>query len=107
LSDRYIKQQEEREKQEQQLFAQQQDQKQNASDNTNVNANENKDEKDKKEEEKNVDCVSVAPRMFKRLVGKEHPEFSTNKQQDVVEYFRHLLEFASRRELNSPLLKKI
>jgi ubiquitin carboxyl-terminal hydrolase 5/13 len=29
--------------------------------------------------------------MFKSLIGKGHPEFSTKRQQDAQEYFLHLL----------------
>ena len=32
----------------------------------------------------------VAPRMFKSLVGRGHPEFSTNRQQDAQEYLLHI-----------------
>lgn len=38
----------------------------------------------------------MAPRMFKYLVGKGHPEFSSGKQQDVVEYLQHLLDFMQK-----------
>jgi len=31
--------------------------------------------------------------MFKMLVGKGHPEFSTERQQDATEYLRHLFSF--------------
>ena len=34
----------------------------------------------------------IRPAMFKMLVGKGHPEFSGNKQQDAMEYFHYLLE---------------
>ena len=40
----------------------------------------------------------IAPRMFKQLVGKNHAEFSTARQQDAVEYFQHLLEVVARAE---------
>ena len=40
----------------------------------------------------------IAPRMFKQLVGKNHAEFSTGRQQDAVEYFQHLLEVMRRAE---------
>ena len=43
-------------------------------------------------------AVAVCPRMFKQLVGKGHPEFSTGGQQDAVEYFQHLLETMTRAE---------
>ena len=35
--------------------------------------------------------VSVRPRMFKSLIGKGHTLFSTNKQQDALEFWQHLL----------------
>ena len=41
---------------------------------------------------------TIAPRMFKQLVGKNHAEFSTGRQQDAVEYFQHLLEVMTRAE---------
>ena len=42
--------------------------------------------------------TSVAPRMFKTAIGRGHPEFSTGRQQDAVEFFQHLLEQLQRRE---------
>lgn len=33
----------------------------------------------------------IKPGMFKSLVGKGHPEFSTKHQQDVVEFLLHLI----------------
>ncbi|XP_006757624.1 PREDICTED: ubiquitin carboxyl-terminal hydrolase 5 isoform X2 [Myotis davidii] len=38
----------------------------------------------------------IAPRMFKALVGKGHPEFSTNRQQDAQEFFLHLINMVER-----------
>lgn len=35
--------------------------------------------------------VGISPHMFKHLVGRNHPEFSTKKQQDAQEYFLHLI----------------
>jgi hypothetical protein len=35
--------------------------------------------------------LAVEPRMFKALVGKGHPEFSSGRQQDAQEYLDHLL----------------
>lgn len=29
--------------------------------------------------------------MFKSLIGKGHPEFSTNRQQDAQEFFLHFI----------------
>eukprot|EP00484_Ammonia_sp_Unknown_P024099 CAMPEP_0197042240 /NCGR_PEP_ID=MMETSP1384-20130603/18630_1 /TAXON_ID=29189 /ORGANISM="Ammonia sp." /LENGTH=898 /DNA_ID=CAMNT_0042473309 /DNA_START=23 /DNA_END=2719 /DNA_ORIENTATION=- len=61
---------------------------------------------DKKEDEEGISCVAIKPRMMKRLVGSGHAEFGTNRQQDAVEYFRHLLEFMNRRERSSQVLDK-
>ncbi|GAA5875619.1 hypothetical protein JCM16303_000684 [Sporobolomyces ruberrimus] len=38
----------------------------------------------------------IKPSMFKALVGKDHQEFSTMKQQDASEFLNHLLEFIRR-----------
>eukprot|EP01118_Nematostelium_gracile_P005226 TRINITY_DN1635_c0_g1_i1.p1 TRINITY_DN1635_c0_g1~~TRINITY_DN1635_c0_g1_i1.p1 ORF type:complete len:838 (-),score=281.18 TRINITY_DN1635_c0_g1_i1:110-2623(-) len=40
----------------------------------------------------------IAPRMLKSIVGKGHPEFSSGRQQDAIEYFQHLLEFIKKDE---------
>lgn len=34
----------------------------------------------------------IKPTMFKALVGKDHPEFSTMKQQDADEFLKHVLK---------------
>lgn len=39
----------------------------------------------------------IAPRMFKALIGKGHPEFSTNRQQDAQEFFLHLINMVEVR----------
>lgn len=44
------------------------------------------------------DQIGIAPRMFKALVGRGHPEFSTNRQQDAQEF---LLHFINMVEVNS------
>lgn len=36
--------------------------------------------------------LGLKPTMFKSLVGKDHPEFSTMKQQDADEFFKYLLK---------------
>lgn len=41
---------------------------------------------------------SIAPYMFKHLIGKNHVEFSSSKQQDAYEYFLHLLDTLSQAE---------
>lgn len=37
------------------------------------------------------DQVGIAARMFKALVGRGHPEFSTNRQQDAQEFLLHFI----------------
>jgi len=59
---------------------------------------------DEEKEAEGVSCCAVKPRMFKRLVGSGHEEFSSNRQQDAVEYFRHLVEFINRQERTAKVL---
>ncbi len=33
----------------------------------------------------------IKPSMFKSLIGRDHPEFSTKRQQDAVEFLLHLI----------------
>jgi ubiquitin carboxyl-terminal hydrolase 5/13 len=33
----------------------------------------------------------IKPLMFKTLIGKGHPDFSTKRQQDAQEYFLHII----------------
>ena len=40
----------------------------------------------------------VAPVMFKHLIGKGHPEFSSGRQQDVSEFFQYFLEVMGKAE---------
>uniref|UniRef100_A0A8C0H4G0 Ubiquitin carboxyl-terminal hydrolase n=1 Tax=Chelonoidis abingdonii TaxID=106734 RepID=A0A8C0H4G0_CHEAB len=40
--------------------------------------------------------AGIAPRMFKSLIGKGHPEFSTNRQQDAQEFFLHFINMVER-----------
>ncbi|XP_039619727.1 ubiquitin carboxyl-terminal hydrolase 5 isoform X1 [Polypterus senegalus] len=40
--------------------------------------------------------VGISPRMFKSLIGKGHPEFSTNRQQDAQEFFLHFINMVER-----------
>ena len=42
--------------------------------------------------------TSIEPRMFKNLIGKGHADFSSGRQQDAAEYFRHLLDTLLRSE---------
>lgn len=40
----------------------------------------------------------ITPRQFKKVIGKGHPEFSTMKQQDALEYYQWLLETITKDE---------
>lgn len=40
--------------------------------------------------------LGVTPTMFKNLIGKNHPEFSTKQQQDAQEFFLHLINVLDR-----------
>lgn len=40
--------------------------------------------------------TGIRPQMFKTLVGRGHPEFSTKRQQDAQEFLLHLLAFIER-----------
>lgn len=40
----------------------------------------------------------IRPEMLKAIVGKGHPEFSTNRQQDALELFQYLLTLIERSE---------
>ncbi|KAG0242490.1 ubiquitin carboxyl-terminal hydrolase-like protein [Mortierella sp. GBAus27b] len=40
----------------------------------------------------------IAPGMFKALVGRGHPEFSTMRQQDSFEFFQHLIKIVGQNE---------
>lgn len=42
----------------------------------------------------------IKPQMFKTLVGRGHPEFSTKKQQDAQEFFLYLLQLIERNSRN-------
>ncbi|CAD1472008.1 unnamed protein product, partial [Heterotrigona itama] len=45
----------------------------------------------------------IPPRMFKTLVGRGHPGFSSNRQQDAQEFFLHIINIInrhSRRQIN-------
>ncbi|ENN80834.1 hypothetical protein HUJ04_003774 [Dendroctonus ponderosae] len=43
-----------------------------------------------------ADPPGITPLMFKTLIGKGHPEFSTKKQQDVQEFLLHILTLLER-----------
>ena len=41
----------------------------------------------------------IAPQMFKSVIGRGHPEFSSNRQQDAEEFFTHLFSTIDRTEV--------
>uniref|UniRef100_A0A0G4HCV6 Ubiquitin carboxyl-terminal hydrolase n=1 Tax=Chromera velia CCMP2878 TaxID=1169474 RepID=A0A0G4HCV6_9ALVE len=45
-----------------------------------------------------TDLDVVAPRMFRTLIGRGHPEFATARQQDAEEFLQHLWEEVSKAE---------
>ena len=42
--------------------------------------------------------MTATPGMFKSVIGAHHPEFSSSRQQDAVEFFQHLLAQIDRAE---------
>ncbi|KAF3692088.1 Ubiquitin carboxyl-terminal hydrolase 5 [Channa argus] len=48
------------------------------------------------------DQIGIAPRMFKALVGRGHPEFSTNRQQDAQEFLLHFINMVERNCRSGP-----
>ncbi|KAI3988164.1 hypothetical protein MKX01_011953 [Papaver californicum] len=46
----------------------------------------------------------IPPRMFKSVIAASHPEFSTMRQQDALEFFLHVLDQVERANAGSPLL---
>ncbi|KAI9593905.1 ubiquitin carboxyl-terminal hydrolase [Syncephalis fuscata] len=40
----------------------------------------------------------ITPSMFKALLGKDHPEFSTMRQQDAFEFFQHWTKVTEQQE---------
>ncbi|EDV95636.1 ubiquitin carboxyl-terminal hydrolase 5 [Drosophila grimshawi] len=44
--------------------------------------------------------TGISPVMFKNIVGKNHPEFSTKQQQDANEFYLHLLSLLDRNSRN-------
>uniref|UniRef100_A0A3Q3BI96 Ubiquitin carboxyl-terminal hydrolase n=1 Tax=Kryptolebias marmoratus TaxID=37003 RepID=A0A3Q3BI96_KRYMA len=43
----------------------------------------------------------ISPRMFKSLVSRGHPEFSSNRQQDAHEFLLHLINLVERNSAGS------
>ncbi|KAG9452804.1 hypothetical protein H6P81_005708 [Aristolochia fimbriata] len=64
--------------------------------------------KQKEECEKSTPTTSSAkqegipPRMFKAVIAASHPEFSTMRQQDALEFFLHLLDQVERAHTGKP-----
>ncbi|PIN06321.1 Ubiquitinyl hydrolase 1 [Handroanthus impetiginosus] len=44
----------------------------------------------------------IPPRMFKSVIAAKHPEFSTMRQQDALEFFLHLIDQVERINIGSP-----
>lgn len=44
----------------------------------------------------------IKPSMFKSLIGKGHPEFSTKRQQDAVEFLLHMINTTEVEDLSLP-----
>jgi len=59
--------------------------------------------KEIKDEEPEFYQDGIRPFMFKMIVGKGHQEFSSDRQQDASEYWRHVLSFIQRSEKKSKL----
>nr|XP_058970629.1 ubiquitin carboxyl-terminal hydrolase 5-like [Pocillopora verrucosa] len=53
---------------------------------------------EKAEKQTDQEQDGIAPHMFKTVIGRGHPEFSTNRQQDAQEFFMHLLSAIDRAE---------
>nr|CAG4646044.1 EOG090X0181 [Macrothrix elegans] len=46
--------------------------------------------------------TGIKPNMFKNLIGKGHPEFSTKRQQDAVDFLLHLINITERHIRSHP-----
>ncbi|XP_037294469.1 ubiquitin carboxyl-terminal hydrolase 5-like [Manduca sexta] len=44
----------------------------------------------------------VSPHMYRQLVGRDHPEFMTKRQQDAHEFYLHLLTLLQRHSRHKP-----
>lgn len=52
------------------------------------------------------DGKCVIPARLKRVVGKGHPEFSSNRQQDAAEFLQHFFSLVGRAERADPTLTR-
>uniref|UniRef100_A0A8B9FQ50 Ubiquitin carboxyl-terminal hydrolase n=1 Tax=Amazona collaria TaxID=241587 RepID=A0A8B9FQ50_9PSIT len=43
----------------------------------------------------------ISPQMFKAFISKGHPEFSSSRQQDALEFFLHLINLVERNPVGS------
>lgn len=50
----------------------------------------------------NAKQVGIRPRMFKAVIAASHPEFSTMRQQDALEFFLHLIDQVERTNAGKP-----
>ncbi|XP_049694345.2 ubiquitin carboxyl-terminal hydrolase 5 [Helicoverpa armigera] len=46
--------------------------------------------------------AGVSPHMYRNLVGKDHPEFMTKRQQDAHEFYLHFLSLLQRHSRHKP-----
>ncbi|XP_075476626.1 ubiquitin carboxyl-terminal hydrolase 14-like [Primulina tabacum] len=46
--------------------------------------------------------VGVSPHMFKSVIAAKHPEFSTTRQQDALEFFMHFIDQVERINSGNP-----
>ncbi|GBP82953.1 Ubiquitin carboxyl-terminal hydrolase 5 [Eumeta japonica] len=46
--------------------------------------------------------AGISPHMFRNLVGKDHPEFMTKRQQDAHEFYLHFLNLLESRHKSNP-----
>lgn len=43
-----------------------------------------------------ADSLGISPGMFKTLIGRGHPDFSTKRQQDAQEFMSHIITLVER-----------
>ena len=49
------------------------------------------------------ESTGINPIMFKNLIGKNHPDFSSKQQQDAQEFFLHLMSVLDKNSRNQPI----
>ncbi|XP_022700553.1 ubiquitin carboxyl-terminal hydrolase 5-like isoform X2 [Varroa jacobsoni] len=50
-----------------------------------------------------IDTSAIKPQSFKNVVGKNHPEFSSKRQQDAEEYFCYLMDLLDKNDKDNPI----